>query len=109
MKKYFGIVCLSVMLTLTSVIVVSAGYNLGPNNIFHMETAAGFNIFKGDWIEGTMSNGTAEARKYEKQVYARSGAGGTYSDWSTGTITHRDWGALNNGYSEVRGFWNYIG
>lgn len=114
MKKYLAIACISLMVAIAGMGLVSAGYNLGPGNIFHMETASGSSI-KGLWVQGTMSNGCKsgnnECLKYEKQVYARSGAGGTYSDWAPRTqtsITHRDYGAFNNDYAEVRGLWNKV-
>lgn len=107
MKKYLGGVCMSFVVALSSIIAVSAGYNLGPNNIFHMEADAGWSL-KGLWVEGTMSNGTPEAKNYEKQVYARSGGKGSYSDWAPKTqssITHRDYGAFDDDYAEVKGDW----
>lgn len=107
MKKYVVTLVLGVVATVSGLTAVFAGYNLGPNNIFHMDTKAGTSI-KGLWVEGTMSNGTNEAYNYQKQVYARSGASGTYSEWakkSAYSITHRDYGAFGNQYSEVRGYW----
>ena len=107
MKKYVGIACFSLAIALSGIGLVSAGYNLGPNNIFHMETQAGVAI-NGKWVEGTMSNGASDAWNYQKQVYARSGASGTYSDWAPkrqGSITHRDYGSFTDDYAEVRGNW----
>lgn len=107
MKKYLGIMCFSLIVTVVSAVVVSAGYNLGPNNIFHMECANGINL-QGAWTQGTMSNGAQEAYNYEKQVYAREGNTGTYSEWapkSQASITHRDYGGYTSGYAEVKGYW----
>lgn len=39
-------------------------------------------------------------------VYARSGVGGTYSDWkskSTLSVTHRDYGSFSDDYAETHG------
>ncbi len=107
MKKYVATLILGVVATVSGLTAVFAGYNLGPNNIFHMETDAGVAI-QGLWVQGTMSNGTNEAYNYHKQVYARSGASGTYSEWakkSAPSITHRDYGAFDDDYAEVRGNW----
>lgn len=107
MKKYVTTLAFAVVVTVSGLATALAGYNLGPNNVFHMDTAAGTSL-QGKWIEGTMSNGAPAAYNYQKQVYARSGAGGTYSDWakkSTRSITHRDYGSLFDDYAEVKGYW----
>lgn len=108
MKKYFIIGCVSLIASISSAYLVLAGYNFGPNNIFHMDASSGFD-FRGIWVEGTMSNGTAEATNYEKQVCAWSGEEGSCSAWATrdkASVTHRDYGPLiNNNYSKVEGYW----
>lgn len=108
MKKYFIIACLSLVVAGSGIGLASAGYNFGPNNIFHMEASTGV-AYNGLWVQGTMSNGVqSECEKYEKQVYARSGDGGTYSDWapkSQRSVTHRDYGAFGNDYASVSGNW----
>lgn len=108
MKKHLIFTVLCLMITLVSASLVSAGYNFGPNNIFHMEASAGINWLRGEWVEGTMSNGTPEARNYEKRVYAQAGEGGSYSKWvtkQTTSVTQRDYGAFGNDHAEVRGEW----
>lgn len=108
MKKHLIFTVLCLMITLVSASLVSAGYNFGPNNIFHMEASAGINWLRGEWVEGTMSNGHPDARNYFKRIYARSGDGGTYSDWAPKdqtSITHRDYGAFGNDYAVVKGEW----
>lgn len=108
MKKFFSKVCIAIFMCF-SAITVFAWYNFGPNNIFRFDSDAGTNVLKGRWVEGTMSRGTAEADKYYKMVYARSGAGGTYSDWkskSTLSVMHRDYGSFSDDYAETHGHWD---
>ena len=107
MKKGVKFAFLSLVLTMVGSVPVLAGYNFGPDNIFHMEAKSGVSL-RGCWTEGTMSNGTKAAYDYYKQVYAREGDGGTYSDWAPKTkpsITHRDYGSFSSDYAEVRGYW----
>ena len=113
MKKYFTFAILSFVASTSGIWLVLAGYNLGPGNIFHME-ATGSSV-KGLWVQGTMSNsciaGNNECKKYEKQVYARSGASGSYSNWAPITqasITHRDYGSFFDDYAEVQGYWKKV-
>ena len=111
MKKYFAFAVFSLFLATISTTFVMAGYNLGPNNIFHMEAKAGIDLFRGDWTEGTMSNSAThleECHLYEKQVFAQAGESGTYSEWvdkSQNSVTHRDYGPLNSDTAKVEGYW----
>ncbi|MDD2518412.1 MAG: hypothetical protein PHG18_00750 [Bacilli bacterium] len=108
MKKNIVFTGICLIVTLSTALVAFALYYIGPNNCFEMKTAAGINILKGEWIEGTMTSVGLEAIEYEKRVYARSGDGGTYSTWKDPTILsvkHRDYGNFGNNYAEVRGEW----
>jgi hypothetical protein len=107
MKKKIGFAGFSLLITFVTAITVMAGYNFGPDNIFHLEASAGIS-WKGLWVEGKMSNAKLEAIEYSKRVYARSGATGTYSSWaepSIDPVTHRNYGSFDNDYAEVRGEW----
>lgn len=109
MKKILMVSGITIFILFATSVIAYADYLLGPNSVFKMHTAAGFNPL-GLWIEGTMSDAKLEGIEYDKRVYARSGASGSYSSWKTPgfspvTVTHRDYGAFNDDYAEVRGEW----
>lgn len=85
-------------------VLADGSYFTGPNLNLKFSWKTGFNLFKGNYITGTL-----EGYGNEKQVYARYGAGqGTYSDWvSSNTLKAEatDYGAITSGDYEAAPYW----
>ncbi len=108
LKKYFGSICCMVI-AIVGIVTAYAGYNCGPNKGLYFTTST--STFK---ITGTLSNDTIAANK---QVYARAGSKGSYSDYSDNqpvgsrsSISHSDGrGITEPSYYEAKPCWIYKG
>ena len=78
MKKtnFFKISVLSLLLLCATMTSVSAYVITGTFENLKGFHETGYTVLKGDWIEVTL-----QGYGNEKQVYARMGAEGEYSDW----------------------------
>lgn len=85
MKKYLAVICCAVLLSVAGFITVKAGYFTGPNNSLYVTANGGWL-----WIEGTLSNDSAQ---HYKQIYAQIGNSGSWSilvERTTHSVTQRD-------------------
>ena len=104
MKK-IGIVVGVSLMSITGAFAASLDTYIGPNNNLHATYFTGTNI-KGDYITVSL-----EGYVNEKQVYARMGDVGGYSDWVKSTVlkcSRTDYGAFGDiGKSHWGYIWDY--
>lgn len=103
MKKYITSISFMVFFLFVGIGLVKAGYVCGPNNHLYMQVKSG-----SSWVSGTLNN---YGEQISKQVYARAGDKGSYSDFSspeTYSITHKDTkGLFEADFFQVKACWYY--
>lgn len=111
-KRSFG-TFLTMCILAGSIMGVSAasgsGYYGGSDGkSISKEWHTGWNV-SGDYTQAKASN-RGGYTAYMKQVYARSGDDGSYSDWvrsGTNSVTHKDYGPYRTSKYEARFYWDY--
>lgn len=94
---------------LAGVSVASAGGRYGDDGkAINYEWHTGWNV-QGNYTEAPTSN-RADSPAYQKRVFARSGADGSYSEWVPSgrtSVTHKDFVPYKTDLYDARFYWDY--